>query len=396
VRERQANKFATLLGLYVAQAIPMSFFSTAVPVIARQEGFSLETIGLLQLVKLPWILKFLWAPLVDRTSRSTGDYKRWIVASELFYAVAILATSFLDLHADFHGIVLLLFVALVASATQDIATDALAILTLRPDQRGKGNGVQSAGGFTGSLVGGGLLLLVYERAGWHPVLAGLSCLVLLALVPLGRFRYRPARPPGGEKVTWAEIPRFFKGNGAQVAFLLLCCPAVTGLLVMLKPFLVDLGHDAGEIGFMSGIAGTATAAACAAGAGLLVKPVGTRRCAAWFCAAMTLAPAYLYWLSLGNATTTRAYVATCLLWGAYGLGHLLACTSAMNRAREGREGTDFTLQIVLMQLGSLVTGAASGLVAGRWGYGALFLAGGAMTVATLLFVLLAYNKRSVP
>jgi hypothetical protein len=50
----------------------MSFFSTVIPVIMRQENYSLESIGLLQLVKLPWIFKFLWAPLIDNVSRSTA------------------------------------------------------------------------------------------------------------------------------------------------------------------------------------------------------------------------------------------------------------------------------------------------------------------------------------
>jgi hypothetical protein len=61
-------KFPVLFSLYIAQSVPMSFFSTVVPVIMRQENYSLESIGLLQLVKLPWIIKFLWAPIVDNYS----------------------------------------------------------------------------------------------------------------------------------------------------------------------------------------------------------------------------------------------------------------------------------------------------------------------------------------
>ncbi|MBP8011770.1 MAG: MFS transporter, partial [Parabacteroides sp.] len=60
------SKLVTFFCLYIAQSIPMSFFSTVIPVMMRQENFSLASIGLLQLIKLPWILKFLWSPLVDR------------------------------------------------------------------------------------------------------------------------------------------------------------------------------------------------------------------------------------------------------------------------------------------------------------------------------------------
>ncbi|MGL5261990.1 MAG: MFS transporter, partial [Bacteroides sp.] len=69
----------TFFFLYIAQSIPKSFFSTLIPVIMRQENFELSTIGIMQLIKLPWILKFLWSPYVDRKCQSVGDYKRWIL-----------------------------------------------------------------------------------------------------------------------------------------------------------------------------------------------------------------------------------------------------------------------------------------------------------------------------
>ena len=128
------KKYSTLLGLYVAQSIPMSFFSTVVPVIMRQEAYSLESIGLLQLIKLPWVLKFLWAPMVDRLSPTISHYKKWIFASEFFYALIILGIGFFDLQTSFKVIVGMLILAFTLSATQDIATDAFAIRILKKKQ----------------------------------------------------------------------------------------------------------------------------------------------------------------------------------------------------------------------------------------------------------------------
>ena len=117
----------TFFCLYIAQSIPMSFFSTVLPVIMRQQNFSLETIGMLQLLKLPWILKFLWSPAVDRTTYRLNDFKRWIFSSELIYASIILAVSFLDFHTTPYLIIGLIILSFIASATQDIATDSLAV-----------------------------------------------------------------------------------------------------------------------------------------------------------------------------------------------------------------------------------------------------------------------------
>ena len=134
----QKNKIfnlGTFFCLYIAQTIPMSFFSTVIPVMMRQENFSLSAIGLLQLIKLPWILKFLWSPMVDRHAVTTGDYKRWIFSSELIYAVLIFAVAFLDFKTDFYMIIALIIISFIASATQDIATDALAVLSFSRKDR---------------------------------------------------------------------------------------------------------------------------------------------------------------------------------------------------------------------------------------------------------------------
>ena len=41
---------STFFCLYIAQNLPMSFFSTVIPVMMRQEAFSLTAIGMLQLI----------------------------------------------------------------------------------------------------------------------------------------------------------------------------------------------------------------------------------------------------------------------------------------------------------------------------------------------------------
>ena len=61
-----ARKLGLLASLYVCQGLPFGFFTQALPVLLRKQGVSLEAIGLSSLLALPWALKFVWAPLVDR------------------------------------------------------------------------------------------------------------------------------------------------------------------------------------------------------------------------------------------------------------------------------------------------------------------------------------------
>ena len=133
--QNKSHLLGTFFSLYIAQAVPMSFFSTALQVLMREQAFSLTTISLLQLIKVPLILKFLWSPLVDRQCMSVKDYKRWIISSEVVYAVLILGAGLLNLETNIQLIIVLVFLSLIASATQDIATDALAILCTHKEQK---------------------------------------------------------------------------------------------------------------------------------------------------------------------------------------------------------------------------------------------------------------------
>ncbi|MDZ7740991.1 MAG: MFS transporter [Bacteroidota bacterium] len=374
--KREYQKYGTLLSLYLAQSIPMSFFSTVVPVIMRQENYSLEAIGYLQLVKLPWILKFIWAPLVDKTSPNRRTYRRWIILSELFYAVVIVGIGFLDLDTDFTLIIILMVIAFAASATQDIATDAFAILCLKKKERSFGNSMQSAGSFLGALVGSGLLLIIYHYMGWQYLLTALAVFVILALIPLRLYPLDKSISceKSGKSISMNDIILFFKqeGIGKRIVILLMYYSGMIGVLTMLKPFLVDLNYSVKDIGFISGIFGTAIGAACALLGGLLIKKIGRKKSLLAFSTAGMLAAMYFLWLSHAPEGLFRLYLGVALLWGAYAVSSVGIYTISMDIVRPGREGTDFTIQIVLVHLSSLVVAVFSGRVADIIGYKGLF------------------------
>lgn len=375
MKEKNWTKFPVLFSLYIAQSIPMSFFSTVIPVIMRQENYSLESIGLLQLVKLPWIFKFLWAPFIDNVSRSARRNRNTVIISELFYAVVILSIGIFDLQTDFRLIVALMIVAFIASATQDIAVDIFAIRLLKPSERSIGNSMQSAGSFTGTLFGTGVLLIAYHYFGWTNLLVLLAVFVLFAVVPM--LVYRNPEPVDSDTktgITLAEIYRFFaeKGKHKRVLILIFYYSGIIGILTMLKPFLVDHGYNVKQIGLMSGIFGTSVAALSSIAGGWIVRKAG-RTLSMYLFLFMSLVAALLFWIiSFSVPSLPVLYVAIALLWGAYGLSTVAIYTTAMDIVRKGREGTDFTVQIVITHLSSLIIAVLSGKVGDLVGYTRLF------------------------
>jgi MFS family permease len=388
------QKFYVLFSLYIAQAIPMSFFSTIMPVIMRQENYSLESIGLIQLVKLPWIFKFLWAPLVDRYSNKTSHYRSWIFGSEIFYALVIFSIGFLSLEFNFQLIIALIIIAFIASATQDIATDAYAILLLKVEERGFGNSMQSSGSFIGTLVGSGALLIVYHYFGWQLLLFALAGFVLVALVPLLFFKKNGqiVKQQTLEKTSGKDIWTFFtqKGIHKHILVLIFYYSGFIGILAMLKPYLVDLQYSAKEIGFMAGIYGTLVAAVSALFAGWIIKKVERSFVFFMFAGVGLSAGLFFLWITAVEPTTFLLYIGITILWMAYGLSTVVIYTTSMDKVRPGREGTDFTMQIVLTHLSSLIISVLSGQVAGKMGYQGLFAA--QVFMALITFSILFYAK----
>ena len=139
------NKKLTLLtALYLAQGLPYGFFTQALPVLLRSANLSLPQIGLANLLTLPWALKFIWAPSVDRYHfKNTGLRKSWLVPLQLLSIVLYSALGFITLGAGELSLVLgaFLFTNLLA-ASQDVATDGLAVDILLPSERGWANGIQ--------------------------------------------------------------------------------------------------------------------------------------------------------------------------------------------------------------------------------------------------------------
>ncbi len=370
------KKLLTLLSLYVAQSIPMSFFTTVVPVIMRQQHYSLEAIGLMQLVKLPWVIKFLWAPFVDRTGSSTAGYKRWIFYAEGFYALTIAIIAFIDPAHHFPVIVVMMVVAVTASATQDIATDAWAILTLHKEERSLGNSMQSTGSFVGAMVGGGVLLIVYNQLGWSWLLLGLALFVLLALIPL--YLYKPSavtrKRPRSKSVSFKDIGGFFRQEKVwpHIAFLAIFQASLTGIMTMIKPLMIDLDYSAGAVGLVAGIFGTGMGVLCAMAAGMIMRKL-SRKQAAFLFASLNLLPVlfFLFLHQYGHLMWVMLIGAS-LLWGAFAMGMVLLFTVAMDQVRHCREGTDFTLQIVIVHMGSLLVAVSSGIIADAFTYTGLF------------------------
>jgi len=254
------------------------------------------------------------------------------------------------------------------------------------------NSIQSMGSFTGSMVGGGFLLLLFHKFGWNSLLPWVAIFVLMALIPLFfikkiKLRERKVK----QKAKPKDMLLFFnqKNIWRQVVFLLLYYAGLIGILSNLSPFLVDIGYDIKEIGGIVGIFGVSFGILCAFISGIYIRKIG-KSLSRKIISFLIIVPAvYFIWLSSSGSTDLIfILIGVALVWGIYGMSSTLINTSAMDIVRDGREGTDFTLQIVITHLGAMIITIVSASIGDAFGYKGLFLMQLVIALISFLYVLL--------
>lgn len=391
---RSARKLGLLGSLYFSQGLPFGFFTQALPALMRERGHSLEAIGFANLLALPWALKFLWAPLVDRTGRGRfGRRKTWILPLQALAALALFALAFAEPTGGALGWLLVgVFVTNLLAATQDVPTDALAVALLEPSERGAGNGVQVAAYRVGMILGGSTMLWVLDRYGWRTPFLMMAALVVLASIPVWRYREPPVAPPV-EKIDLRALRSFFRrdGAGAWVALLVVWKAGESFGTGILRPFVIDHGATKtdiaelfGGIGFTAGLAGALLG-------GLLLKPLGRTRALLVFglFQAATVA-LWAYVAAYGDypwlvGVTVVEHVAS-------GTATAALFTWMMDACRPGTEGTDYTVQASAVVLAQGAASALSGVSAASLGYPGHFLLGAFVCLCAFVFAWLALPK----
>jgi PAT family beta-lactamase induction signal transducer AmpG len=256
------GRFLTFGLLYLSEGVPYGFTSVAMVAFMRQQGMSLEAIGAFSAALfLPWAFKWAWAPLIDliRLDR-WGGRRAWIVGCMSMMLATLLVVGSIDTGQHFQWLLALVIVHNVFCATQDVAIDSLAVSTLQPDERARGNGFMFAGQYLGIMLGGGAAVFVSGLVGFQGSLAYVAALLLLNLVFVLLFVHDPgARPAarreadflrklvahlaGFVKEVYASFWKSGKGPILGTAFALLPSGAMALAYALLSTIQVDYGLD---------------------------------------------------------------------------------------------------------------------------------------------------------
>jgi PAT family beta-lactamase induction signal transducer AmpG len=210
-------RVVTVLFLGFSSGLPLALSGGTLQAWLTIEDVDIKTIGLFSLVGLPYTLKFLWSPLMDRfVVPIFGRRRGWIVLSQLALIGLILGMSVTSPQNGLWFLALLAFCLTFVSASQDVAIDAYRTEVLRERERGMGAAVSVTGYRVAMLVSGALALILSEYLGWRATYMLMALIMSIGVVAvwLGPEPEDPGTPPASMKdAVEGPFKEFFSRTG---------------------------------------------------------------------------------------------------------------------------------------------------------------------------------------
>lgn len=211
------GRIAAVLVLGFSSGLPLALSGGTLQAWLTVEGVDIRTIGLFSLVGLPYTLKFLWAPLMDRfVIPIFGRRRGWIVLCQIVLIGIILGMSVSSPKNALWLLAILAFFLTFVSASQDIAIDAYRAEVLKNRERGLGAAVSVTGYRVAMLVSGALALVLSEFLGWGATYMLMALILTLGVLAvwLGPEPEYSAAPPASMKEAVAgPFAEFFSRSG---------------------------------------------------------------------------------------------------------------------------------------------------------------------------------------
>lgn len=409
----KTTPFVYIPTLYFAEGLPYTIVMMVSGIMFKSLGADNEFIGHTSLLYLPWVLKFLWAPLVD----SYSTKRTWIVVAQVVLACvsAVLACVVCTGQAIVLSLVVMIVLALV-SATQDIAIDGYYLDALDKDKQALFVGIRSAAYKVAWLFGSGALVYWagiwgagHGGDGWMQAYAICAAIFVLCAGAHALILPQPqtqaadtvaVTASGGHVSFFKAMAGFFAQPRIAwiVAYILLFRLGDALMLKQAPNFLLDpadkggLGLTVSDVGVISGTVGMVCLLAGGIIGSWLVARGGLRRWM-WPAAIIQNSAILLYWRLAAfklpeipmpelSQLLNVLHISWPVFWvslvnGAeqlsYGLGVAVYTVFLMTTVKSEYRASHYAMATALMAAGVMIPGYYSGELLKQLGYPGFFL-----------------------
>lgn len=379
----QSRKLASLLLLGFSSGLPLYLTSRTLQAWMQDEKVDLASIGLFSLVGLPYSLKFLWSPLLDRfVPPFLGRRRGWLVLTQVGLLLAIAAMALQQPRNALQFLAINSLIVAFLSATQDIAGDAYRTDVLEVQELGLGASTWVLGYRIAILVTSALALFLADRIPWSGVYLLMAALMGVGLItsfwapePKGNSN----RPPTSlMDAVYLPFEEFFQrlGLGAgSLTLLFVLLYKVGDALVgnMATPFLLAIEFTKTDIAGIQGVMGFLATTVGVIGGGIIVTRIGINR-SLWIFGGLQ-ALSNLGYFCLATVGKNYSFLVLAINVENLCAGLITAAFVAylMSLCNQRFSATQFALLSSLMAVCSIILAAPAGHLAKATGWPGFFL-----------------------
>ena len=277
------KRIALMLPLGFASGLPLALTSGTLQAWLTVAGVDLKTIGIFTLVGLPYSLKFLWAPVMDRiTLPWLGRRRGWMLVTQIAVAAGLALMGVIGTEGGPRWLGGIAIAVAFMSASLDIVFDAYRTDVLLSAERGFGAAVWVNGYRLALLLASAGALVLADHIGWRGTYLALATLMVAGSVTV---LLSPNPPAGGlppktlKEAVGLPLRELFARPGIYGLLSLIVLykvgDAVAGSL-QTAFFIGGLGFTAGEVGYVKGLGIAATLIGALAG-GMVMAKTGLAR-----------------------------------------------------------------------------------------------------------------------
>jgi PAT family beta-lactamase induction signal transducer AmpG len=360
-----------------SSGLPLYVLIQLFPGWLRTEGVDLTTIGLFNVLALPYTWKFLWAPLLDRYQLPfLGRRRGWTLASQLLLLGSIGLLGSMDPTNHLTTIVWLVFATSLFSATQDIALDAYRRELLAEEEFGTGNSLFVNAYRASSLIPGSLAFILADNIPWATVYWVVALFMTVGIVTtlfVPEVADERAAPRSLRAAVVEPFVEFFSRGGmgpalAILAFMVLYKLGDSMATALTTPFLVDLGFTLTQIGTIYKFSALWASIAGAALAGVLMLKLSINR-ALWLFGVVQLGSilGFAVLARVGNDPYVLFAVVSCEYLGV-GLGSVALWAFMAKQTSTRFTATQLALLTSLTAVPRILANAGTGFIVDAIGY----------------------------
>lgn len=389
-------RMACVLLTGFASGLPLGLVGKSLQAWLTRAGVDVGTIGIFAVVTLPYTLKFLWSPLMDRfVPPFLGRRRGWMTISQVALVGGICAMALTGVSDPW----LLGLVSLVVawfSATQDIAVDAYRTELLGKEELGAGVGLYILGYRGGLIMSGAVAMVLVQFLGWQGVymlMAGVMGLTivttLLSPEPIAGIRV----PQSLKDAVVLPFLEFLHRRGAieMLVFILIYKFDWAMVDSMMTTFMMKTGFSEGEIGVVANGAGVFATVLGAMIGGAVITAIGIRKSLWTFGLLQGMAGLSFTILAILGKNYTMMTTAILVESICSGMATAAFMGFMMSLCNKQFTATQLSLLTSLMALGRMLAGMGSGILQKQVGWPAYFIIATLIAIPGLV-LLLRYDR----